>query len=261
MLNGIYTPMSGALAQEKVMDIIANNLANINTVGYKSENVTFKVLEPEPQKHYKDPLPPANYKIDFEKLMPLRGNEINYVEVSGVDRDLSQGPAQKTDNPLDLMIEGKGYFSVNTPDGMRYSRDGSLSLNEDGLLSDKFGNPILGEKGVILARDGFQVNARGEVLLDGKIADRIKLVTFADDHKLEKVGNNHYFWSGSDDQIKPAEESRIKQGFLEGSNVNPIKNLTSMIIAHRSYEAYQKSIKNMDSMMEKSANQIGVVRA
>ncbi len=261
MLNGIYTPMSGALAQEKVMDIIANNLANINTVGYKSENVTFKVLEPEPQKYYKDPLPPANYKIDFEKLMPLRGNEINYVEVSGVDRDLSQGPAQKTDNPLDLMIEGKGYFSVNTPDGMRYSRDGSLSLNEDGLVSDKFGNPILGEKGVILARDGFQVNARGEVLLDGKIADRIKLVTFADDHKLEKVGNNHYFWSGSDDQIKPAEESRIKQGFLEGSNVNPIKNLTSMIIAHRSYEAYQKSIKNMDSMMEKSANQIGVVRA
>jgi flagellar basal-body rod protein FlgG len=261
MLKSIYTPMSGALAQEKVMDIIANNLANINTVGYKSENVTFKVLHPEPEKNYKEPLPPANYKVDFEKLMPLRGNEIDYVEVSSVMRDTTQGPVQKTENPLDLMIEGEGYFSVNTKDGIRYSRDGSFSLNQDGLISDKLGNPILGEKGVILARDGLQVNSRGEVILDGKIVDKLKLVTFTDEHQLEKVGNNHYFWPGSEAQITSASSAMVRQGFLEASNVNPIKNLTSMIIAHRSYEAYQKSIKNMDSMMEKSSNQIGTIRA
>ena len=261
MLKSIYTPMSGALAQEKVMDIIANNLANINTVGYKSENVTFKLVEPQGEKFYKDPLPPANYKTDFEDLMPFHGNEIDYVEVSAVDRDNSQGPAIKTENTLDLMIEGKGYFTVNTPNGIRYTRDGALSLNQDGLISDKLGNPVMGEKGVILAREGFQVNSRGEVIVDEKIVDKIRLVDFKDESSLEKVGFNHYFWPGSDSDVSANSTSMVRQGFLEGSNVSPIKNLTAMIVAHRSYEAYQKSIKNMDSMMEKSSNQIGTIRA
>ena len=128
MLKSIYTPLSGALAQEKVLDIIANNLANVNTVGYKEEKVAFKVLDPEPEKFYKNPLPPANYKVDLAAMHPLVGNDIDYVEVSGVYRDDQQGPAINTGNNFDFMIEGEGYFEVTTQEGTRYTRNGSLTL-------------------------------------------------------------------------------------------------------------------------------------
>lgn len=262
MLKSIYTPLSGALAQEKVLDIIANNLANVNTVGYKEEKVAFKVLDPEPEKNYKNPLPPANYKIDLEHLHPLNGNEIDYVEVSGVFRDDHQGPAINTGNDFDFMIEGEGYFEINTQEGLRYSRNGSFTLNQDGALTDKMGNPIQGENGTIFVKStNFEVNREGEVIQDGKLIDKIKLVKFSDPTLIEKVGMNYYFHSGPEEFASKLEFPNLRQGFLEGSNVNPVKNLTTMIMAHRSYEAYQKAIKNVDNMMEKSSNTIGAVRA
>jgi flagellar basal-body rod protein FlgF len=107
----------------------------------------------------------------------------------------------------------------------------------------------------------FEVNNRGEVFQDGQLLDRLKIVNFnnAADN-LERVGNNYYQYAGRAEDIQPARAS-IRQGFLEGSNVNAIKNLTSMIIAHRSYEAYQKAVSNYDQIMEKSSNSIGDVRA
>ena len=262
MLKSIYTPLSGALAQEKVLDIIANNLANINTVGYKEEKVSFKVLDPEPEKFYNDPLPPANYKVDLEQLNPLIGNDIDYVEVSGVYRDDKQGPVINTGNSFDIMIEGDGYLEVNTHEGLRYTRNGSLTINENGALTDKFGNPVLGNGGVIFVKStDMEINRKGEVIQDGNIIDRLKIMKFSDPRQVEKVGQNHYFYSGPPELISNVEHPTVRQGFLEGSNVNPIKNLTTMIMAHRSYEAYQKAIKNVDNMMEKSSNSIGSVRA
>lgn len=261
MLKSIYTPLSGALAQEKVLDIIANNLANVNTVGYKEEKVAFKVLDPEPEKNYSSPLPPANFKQDMESIQPLKGNEIDYVEVSGVFRDDKQGPAISTGNKFDFMIEGDGYFKINTQEGLRYSRNGSFSLNQDGAITDAMGNPVLGENGVIFVKStDFEVNSRGEVIQDGKLLDKISIANFSDQNFLEKVGMNYFFHSGPEDQVSTLEHPNVRQGYLEGSNVNPIKNLTTMILAHRSYESYQKAIKNMDSMMERSSNSIGSVR-
>jgi flagellar basal-body rod protein FlgG len=262
MLSNIYTPLSGALAQEKVLDIIANNLANVNTVGFKGESVTFKVLEPEPEKSYTTPLPPANFKVSLDDMMPFRGNDIDYVGVSGVSRDDSQGPAIKTENRLDLMIEGKGYFAVNTPDGTRYTRDGSFTLNQEGAIVDKLGNPVMGTKGSIYIHGtDFQVNHLGEVYQKGELIDQLAVTTFDDDSSLEMTGNNQFFYGGPEEGAKAIGLPSVRQGYLEGSNVNAIKNLTAMILAHRSYESYQKTIKNFDSMMEKSANTIGEVRA
>jgi flagellar basal-body rod protein FlgG len=93
------------------------------------------------------------------------------------------------------------------------------------------------------------------------MVDRLKTVTFENKKELEKVGGNYYFFGGDESKIKPASELRIEQGFLEGSNVNAVKSMTSMIVAHRSYEAYQKAVSNYDKMMEKSSNVIGEVRA
>lgn len=262
MLNNIYSPLSGSLAQEKVLDIIANNLANMNTNGFKEEKVAFKLLSPEPMKHYKDPLPPANYKVPFEELLPLKGNDMAYVGVSGVYRNLEQGPIIETKNPLDLMIEGDGYMSVMTRDGIRYTRDGALSISPNGAIVTHGGDPILGKKGDIFVKGHqIEINKIGEVYQDGQLVDQIVLYDFSDINQLERVGNNQYFYNGEESEKREIPFGQIKQGFLEGSNVNPITNLTQMIIAHRSAEAYQKAIKNFDSMMEKSSNTIGEVRA
>jgi flagellar basal-body rod protein FlgG len=254
--------MSGALAQEKALEIIANNLANANTVGFKGDNITFKLLNPEPEKNYKSPLPPANYKVDLNKLMPLHGNDIAYVGVAGIHRDESQGPAIQTGNPTDIMIEGEGMFAVHTQDGMRYTRSGQLSLSPEGVLMTPTGHPVLGEKGVISVKSGqFEVNRLGEVYQNNQLIDRIPVYKFNDPNQLERSGTNLWFYGGPESGRVANRDASITQGALEGSNVNAMKNLTSMIIAHRSYEAYQKTISNYDKIMDISNNQLGVVRA
>jgi flagellar basal-body rod protein FlgF len=261
MVKSIYTPLSGALAQERVLELISNNLANVNTVGFKGDGVTFKLLEAEPEKNYREPLPPANYKISLEDVFPLKGNEILHVGVADVQRDLSQGPAIETKNPTDLMIEGDGMFAVNTPEGIRYTRSGALGLSPDGVLMTSGGHPVLGEKGtVVLRANAFEVNSRGEIHQDGQLVDRIQLWSFADDKQLERTGNNYFFFGGPETARSQVAQPQIRQGFLEGSNVNAIKSLTAMIVAHRSFEAYQKAMSNYDKMMDKSSNQIGEIR-
>jgi flagellar basal-body rod protein FlgG len=262
MLKAIYSPMSGALAQEKVLEIISNNLANANTVGFKGDSVTFKLLTPEPDKNYKSPLPPANYKVDLNDLSPLHGNDIAYVGIAGVERDESQGPVMQTGNPTDLMIEGEGMFAVHTSEGMRYTRSGQLSISPDGVLMTPAGHPVLGEKGAISVKAGkFEVNRLGEVYQNEQLIDRIPVYKFDDKNQLERAGMNLWFYGGPDDARKINTDALLTQGALEGSNVNAMKNLTSMIIAHRSYEAYQKAISNYDKMMDISNNQLGTVRA
>lgn len=262
MLKNIYTPLAGAISQERALETLANNLANANTVGFKQDNVTFTLLPPEPRDNYPTPIPPANYKVSFEKLTRLHGNDMSYVGIAGMERDFSQGPAMTTHNKLDLMVEGRGFFKVQTRDGERFMRSGDLSVSPQGALISKSGDPIVGEKGIIfLQGSDFEVNALGEVFQGNKMIDRISLYEFSNTENLERVGQNYYLYKGPQDEINISKSSRIKQGYLEASNVNAMKNLTSLIVSHRSYEAYQKAVSNYDQMMEKSSNSIGSVRA
>ena len=261
MLTNIYTPTAGALAQERLLEVIANNLANVNTTAFKGDSVTFTMLEPEPEKNYSNPIPPAKFKFEFDEIMPLRGNEMSYVGVAELTRDRSQGPAVETKNKTDLMIEGPGYFTVQTDEGRRYTRAGDFTLNQDGALVSKAGHPVLGEKGVIYLRSGqFEVSHAGEVIQDRQVVDRLMIHDFPDTD-MERVGNNYLYYGGPEAGLTKISSPQVSQGYLEGSNVNPIKNLTAMIMAHRSYEAYQKAVSNYDQMMEKSSNSIGEVRA
>ncbi len=260
MLKNIYVPVAGALSQERALEAIANNLANVNTVGYKADNVAFTLLEPEPNKNYPDIIPPANFKEDMSEVYPLRGNEMSYVGMAEMERDFTQGPALNTQNKYDVMLQGDGFLTVQTSEGNRYTRAGNLALSNDGILTTKSGDPIMGEKGLIYVRStDFEINKQGEIFQDGQLVDKLKLVTFENNKELEKVGNNYYFFGGDENTIKSADKIQIEQGFLEGSNVNAIKSMTSMIVAHRSYEAYQKAVSNYDKVMDKSSNVIGQV--
>ncbi len=262
MLKNIYTPLAGAISQERALEAIANNLANLNTVGFKGDSVTFTLQEPEPYKNYADPLPPANYKEDLQGVFPLRGNDMSYVGIAAMERDFSQGSAISTENPYDMMLEGEGFFTVQTAEGTRYQRAGDFTLSAEGVLVTKAGDPVQGEKGAIVVRGTeFTVNAQGEVFQDGQLTDRLQIATFKNPKELERVGRNYYQYGGRSEDVLVPGRTRLQQGSLEASNVNAIKNLTSMIVAHRSYEAYQKAVSNYDQMMEKSSNAIGDVRA
>lgn len=260
MLNNIYVPVAGALAQERALEAIANNLANVNTVGYKADNVAFTLLESEPHKNYPSDIPPANFKEDMKDVFPLRGNEMVSVGMAAMERDFAQGPAMNTQNKYDVMLQGDGFLAVQTSEGTRYTRAGDLALSNDGVLTTKLGDPIQGEKGLIYVRStDFEINKQGEIFQDGQLIDKLKLVAFDNNKELEKVGSNYYFFGGDEAAIRNASKIQVQQGFLEGSNVNAIKSMTSMIVAHRSYEAYQKAVANYDKMMDKSSNVIGQV--
>ena len=262
MMKNIYAPLSGAIAQERVMEIIANNLANVNTVGFKGDRVTFSLLESDPAHNYASPLPPANFKMDVEDMLPLRGNEMAYVGINGVKRDETQGPSQQTQSPLDVMLEGEGLFQVMTPEGMRYTRNGQFKLNPSGVLSTQSGHPVLGEKGDILLRSGeFDINQNGEIWQDDQMVDRILVYKFDQPESLERSGHNYYFYGGAEEGANRIELPSMRQGFLEGSNVNPIQNIANMIVSHRSFEAYQKAVQTYDRVMDRSANSIGQIRA
>src|SRR4051812_48904407 len=142
MEKAIYTPLAGAIAQERVLEMIANNMANVNTVAFKGDRATFTLQAPEPNKNYESPLPPANYKISMENILYQRGDDIFNVGVADVSRDNSQGPAVQTQNPTDVMIEGEGLFKVQTPDGERFTRAGNFTLTRDGVLSTQEGYPV-----------------------------------------------------------------------------------------------------------------------
>ncbi len=262
MEKAIFTPLAGALAQEKVLEMIANNMANLNTVAFKGDRATFVLQEPEPEKRYESPLPPANFKVGMEQLMYLKGNEIFNVGIAEMFRDTQQGPAVQTLNPTDVMVEGEGLFKVETPDGERYTRAGNFAVSRDGVLATQDGFPIMGDKGDIVVRAGsFQVNDTGEIWQDGKMVDKLQLFRFDDENALERVGGNMFHYGGPPEGVKRIALPSVRQGFIEGSNVNAIKNLTDMIIAHRSYDAYQKAVQSYDKMMDRTNNSIGEVRA
>jgi len=260
MSNGIFSALSGSITQEKVLEILANNLANINTNGYKEEKVSFKVIDPDIDKQNHAPIPPDNYKID-PNTFPLIGNDIKYVGFGGVSTDHSQGSLKRTSNPLDFAIAGSGFLQVETHAGTRYTRAGNLTLGPNGILQTINGDPVQGHKGAIhLQNPDFEVNEEGEIYQNKILVDRIKLINFQNKNLLQKVGENNFIHNGSPNNLTNTDNTRVLQGYVEGSNVNALQNLTNMIMAQRSYEAYQKVIKTHDDRMGK-ANTLGEIRA
>lgn len=254
MIRGWYTGASGMNAQQNRLDAISNNLANVDTAGYKKD-VTVSKSFPELLLRrtnldgvYETPSGSADAAPIIGKLgLGVETNE-NYT-------DFSQGSFRQTDQNTDVALGGKGFFAVQTPAGERYTRDGNFILGKEGILLTKDGYPVLGEKGVIqVENDRFKINEDGVISLqeDSGIVDRLKLVRFDNERYLKKVGNNLY---STNDIAGPAhiaegsERPKFLQGYMETSNVNVVNEMVQMIEVNRAYEANQKTITSEDSMM------------
>ncbi len=259
MLKNIYAPLSGGVMQEKIIDIIANNLANTNTTAFKEDQIAFKAEEANPWPSYATPHPPAPFKLNMQDVYPLKGNEMAYVSLAEVKTSFDQGSLQKTGNDTDFALQGSGFFEVNTPFGKRLTRDGGMIVNPEGVLVNKNGYPVQGENGIIQGLHGgkLQVLGTGEVYIGKQFIDKMKVTACTNEKLLERIGENLWIHNGPPENLKKFQ-GEVTQGYLEASNVNPMRNLTNMILAHRSYEALQKAVKTQDETMQ-HANKIAEV--
>jgi flagellar basal-body rod protein FlgF len=253
MIRGWYTGASGMNAQQNRLDAISNNLANVDTTGYKrdiSVSKSFSELllrRTNADGVYETPFGSADAAPVIGKLgLGVETNE-NYT-------DFEQGSFKATDTKTDFAMGGQGFFAVQTPVGERYTRNGNFFLGKEGILETKDGYPVQGENGAIqLANDKFLVREDGKIYSqDGQEIDRLKVVRFDNERYLKKEGESFYTAndiSGAAHIAEGDERPRILQGYTETSNVNVVNEMVQMIEVNRAYEANQKTITSEDAMM------------
>ncbi|MFI5391086.1 MAG: flagellar hook-basal body protein [Bacteriovoracales bacterium] len=263
-MKEIWVPLSGAIAQQRNVDNIANNLANTNTPGFKKDQLTFKeyltVLEKAPGAQIAA-LP--NKEFSPEDFYRTFGAENSQVLVDASYTDQSQGQLDHTGNPLDLAINGPAHFEILSPNGIRYTRRGTFSLNNQGILVNEKGFPVLSnlsgqpQDRIIKVSGGkISINQEGELFVDGNNSGKISLVEFIDPHATRKEGNSLFINNEESNLKRDGLVSTLHQGFLESSNVNALEEMTNLIKASRHFESIQQIIKAYDNMAGKAVNEI-----
>lgn len=254
MVRGWYTGASGMNAQQNRLDTIANNLANVDTAGYKRDVTVSKAF---PELLLRRTNADGVYKIPFGSAdaAPIIGKLGLGVETNENYTEFTQGSFRSTNSNTDFAFGGKGFFSVMTPYGERYTRDGNFLIGKEGILETKEGYPVLGEDGYIrVADDRFKVNEDGVIYAadTNEEIGRFKVVRFDNERYLKKVGQNLFNTNeiaGEAHIAEGSERPRFLQGYVETSNVNVVNEMVRMIEVNRAYEANQKSITSEDSMM------------
>ena len=262
MMEGLYIAASGGTKQLKKLDVLSNNIANINTQGFKRDMLIYEEKRPPFQQIS------LNGSVTRD-LNPFQGSDpaVSYVQVTQSRTDYAQGSLIKTDNPLDVAIEGKGFFVINTPNGERYTRNGNFHLDGLGQLVDQKGNmimtrsdePILipfGTKQISINQDG---SIFGGTEIDQDPLGQLKIVNFNNLHALTKEGEGFYKISDSSVKEILVNDAKVLQGFTESSNANAIHEMTQMIETVRQLEAYQKIIQSIDEVDDQSVNSLGRV--
>ncbi|HET6466575.1 MAG TPA: flagellar basal-body rod protein FlgF [Nitrospiria bacterium] len=245
-MDSIYPALSGALALEKRLEIISNNVANVNTTGFKRSLAIFSGLDGDRQPG--SSMPPVAFET-FDRVV----------------YDYSSGPMRQTDAPLDLAIEGDGFFGVQTPEGVRYTRNGHFKMDDQGRIITSQGFPVLGGGGpitlplgrVLVDSDGRISVAESESNGQRTEIDVLPVMVTQDPSGLVPVGES--LFKASDGTAMSPAEGQILQGSLEGSNVNPVEEMVSMIQVLRLYEAAQKTINTADEAAAKASTEVGKV--
>lgn len=264
MTKGIDAAAQGMMSIITQNDINANNLANINTAGFKQSIAVFKNTYESSINKIKTG---DGYKQYGDKIGTLSlGSSIDASVI-----DLTQGNIKQTSNNMDLAISGKGLFTVKMPDGSEaYTRNGSFIKNKDGFVSDLNGNALMGENGPIsVSGDGtnsavevkkFKVDEIGNVYYDKQKLDRLKIVEFKNINDLKQCGNSLFQTNPGAVRPTAATNYQISQGALEGSNANAIECMINTMHGERTYESLSKSIQSSEKTLSKAVSEVGRVK-
>lgn len=244
MENAAYVGLSRQMTLRRELDIVANNIANADTTGFKVEQLLVGTEVGERARN-----------------MFVRPG-VSFVLDNGVGRDFGQGALKQTGRTLDFAIEGEGaFFEVRDGRGQAYTRDGAFTLDPTGRLVTESGAAVLGDGGEIVLDPELgepSVGADGTITQDGELTGRISVVRFATLAVLEKGGDGLYR-NASNVQPIDANDARIRQGMLEGSNVNPILEITNLIEISRAYESVTRMIENQNDLSRRSVERLGRV--
>lgn len=230
MILEVTRPVQGGLRQERKLESVSNNLANAETIGFKKDTISFD----------------DRFKAQINK-------------------DFSQGSLQTTGNVLDVALSGEGFFKIETPDGIRYTRNGNFSLDINGTLVDQNGNPVLGQGGAIAIvgdnmEQALSINQAGEISIAGEVIDTLDIVTFEDKRKLEREAENLLSYKGPTTDEIQVEQAVVQHRALENSNIQVVDEMVRMIDYNRMFETFSKAIMTFDEIDNKSINDVGKLR-
>jgi flagellar basal-body rod protein FlgF len=238
METPIYIALSRQETLKRQMDVIANNIANMNTSGFKSQRMLFtEFLE-----------------------QPARGEKLSFVEDFGMMRDIRPGALTITNNQLDVALRSEGFFAVDTAAGPRYTRGGSWQLNDQRQIVDVNGLPLLDEAGnrLTVPQNAAEIRVQGDGTIETDVGPlgKLKVVTFADPQQMEELGAGLYTTKQAE---QPVAQPQIAQGAVENSNVQPIIEMTQMIEVLRQYQNNQKIIDSEHDRQQTAIRQLGRV--
>ncbi len=227
--------LSRQLTLRREMDVVANNIANMNTPSFKGEQMMF-----------------VEYLVKPERNQPL-----SFVQDFGMVRDMTEGPLAPTNNPLDIAISGDGFFTVDTENGARYTRSGRFQLDQDGQVTNQLGQPLLTQDGqpiVVPPGSGpITIASDGTFSAGTDTFGTIGIVTFDNPRDMKREANNLF---NTDEPPQPAIDSQIMQGMLEESNVSGIAEMTRMIEIHRRYTSNQRLMQQEHDRIRRSITKL-----
>ena len=256
MIRSLYTAVSGLITQEAKQDVITNNLANINTTSYKSEDITIK--------KFKDVLIENKDKVDGgQNISQKIGTMSLGSKIDETILDFKQGMLKHTGKTTDFAIEGKGFFVVQKGNQNFYTRDGSFLVDVKGGLITSTGEKVMGKnlqtgaiEQVVVGNSKISTGENNSILLDGTPKYTLQTADFQNYDKLKNIGDN--LFAGNNPNLNA--RVGVKQGYLEKSNVNVIKQMIDLMSTMRSFESNQKIVQTIDGTLGKAANEVGSVR-
>ncbi len=281
MVRGLFTATSGMVAQQHRLNALSNNLANVDTNAYKRDTSVHKAFPEMLIRRFNDDVI-VRFPIGSVDTTPMVGKLGVGVEYNESYTVFEQGSLKETNNPFDIALDGDGFFTIQTPQGERYTRNGSFILGQEGYLLTKEGYPVMGEEGPIQIKlNNFMIDPQGRIFQNGdlsenpqrlvsmkendwantELVDTLKIVRFENEGNryIKKQGNS--FWTATEESMEPYttdldSRPRVLSGFLETSNVNPVREMVNMIEVNRAYEANQRIVQAHDGLLEKLINQV-----
>lgn len=251
MIRCFYTAGTGMLVQRDRMDVLANNLTNVDTTGYKSDSLISSTFRDMLIERLHDP-----GIVSVSTIVGPLGTGTHIVEVF---TSFQQGNIENTGRMCDFALTGDGFFVVSTPEGDRYTRDGSFFVNSEGYLVTSDGWYVQGQRGRIqVGGDDFAVDDKGNIYVADAIKDRLRIVRFEDPTGLRKDGNNLYL-RAEGPQPTEAADTIVIQGALEGSNADTAEELTKLLSVRNAYTINQRVLGMVDKSLEKAVNEVGRV--
>jgi flagellar basal-body rod protein FlgF len=239
VIEGLRRAATGILPRIAQQETLANNLANALTPGFKQDRISFQAVLR--QAATAGPAPALPGGTSYETVVNSRP-------------DMRPGAMEQTGNPMDLALSGEGFFVVQTPAGERYTRAGNFTLNQDGEVALPDGSRLLSDSGPIRVEGAMTVSVDGEVTADGQAAGKLRVVKFPAGANLAHEGAT--LWTTRAAPI-PATGTAVRQGSLEGSNVNTVEEMIDMLNAFRSYEANMKSAQAQSESTGVLVNNVG----